>query len=528
MNSVLQRRFIAYCAAALVTFALVFGGIFEWRLRVYTREAAAADLIRHAEAVAALLSSDDNDVPSEAAPQKNIRGRGVGCRPMMQGRGAAPHHFEQSGMNRGHAYCRQVVDGTAANGLYLRQLEPLAGGAVWLVDRESRTITLYGDAAGTSFDELPDAAEALLDTVFAGGTAASQAFDPLLDAPSVTAGAPIRNATGDITGAVLLHRTLSAALASERHGRQLLLAAAVTAFLLALGLSFLLGRRFLRPLARMEKTAAALAEGDYSARTGVMQSDEVGSLAESLDALALCLAHAAQESARLTQMRQDFLASVSHELRTPLTVLRGSLDLFAAGLCRSEEERQRYLAQMAENVRQLERLVGDLFELTRLQNMDFRMEKSPASVTDALTDAIRSARRLAAPRAITISCPALPPIILDADYGRLRQMFLIVLDNAIKFSPDGAAVEVSAAIDKTGWRVTVRDHGCGIAPEELPHIFERFHRQTGSANSGGTGLGLAVAQAIAARHDITITAANPADGGACFTFHGTTPPKAPD
>ena len=107
-------------------------------------------------------------------------------------------------------------------------------------------------------------------------------------------------------------------------------------------------------------------------------------------------------------------------------------------------------------------------------------------------------------------------------------MFLIVLDNAIKFSPDGAAVEVSAAIDKTGWRVTVRDHGCGISPEELPHIFERFHRQTGSANSGGTGLGLAVAQAIAARHDITITAANPADGGACFTFHGTTPPKAPD
>ena len=168
MNSVLQRRFIAYCAAALVTFALVFGGIFEWRLRVYTREAAAADLIRHAEAVAALLSSDDNDVPSEAAPQKNIRGRGASCRPMMQGRGAAPHHFEQSGMNRGHAYCRQVVDGTAANGLYLRQLEPLAGGAVWLVDRESRTITLYGDAAGTSFDELPDAAEALLDPVFAG------------------------------------------------------------------------------------------------------------------------------------------------------------------------------------------------------------------------------------------------------------------------------------------------------------------------------------------------------------------------
>ena len=533
MNSILWRRFMLYCTAALTVFALVLGGIYEWQLRSSTRAAAVADLIVRAEAVASLVAADvPAPVGSQRSSEPATAARPVGGCGMISGGGMHRHGMEKTPREKNgghdhpgssHAYCRRVVNESAGSGLYLRQLEPLAGGTVWLVDRGSRTITLYGAEESASFDDLPAEAETLLERIFSGQAAASQAFDPLLTAPSVTAGAPVKDTSGNVIGAVLLHRTLNAVDIGEYQGRRLLLFAMAVAFLVASGLSFLLARRFLRPLARMEKVAAALARGHYDARTGIAQEDEVGSLAQSLDALAARLADAAKESARLTQMRQDFLTSVSHELRTPLTVLRGSLEVLDAGLFANEEERRRYLAQMEDNVRQLERLVGDLFELTRLQNMDFQIEKAPANLTDALSDAIRSARRLAAQREIAIVSGDLPPILMTADFGRLRQMFLIVLDNAVKFSPAKGIVEITVKKEGPRWSIALRDHGPGIAKAVLPHLFQRFRRQKSEANAGGTGLGLAIAKAIADRHDIALTAANAADGGAIFTFCGTQP-----
>lgn len=535
MSSLLWRRFMLYCTAALMAFALVLGGLYAWRLHAYTREAAASNLIARAEAVAALVAME---TPAPQDTQRAGEPAAVGRRGMGCGRMAAGTMRRQGQMSTasgdseghghrgpGHAYCRRTVNSAEASGLYLRRLEPLAGGAVWLVDRKSRTITLYGAEESATFDDLPDAAETLLARIFSGEAAASQAFDSLLATPAVTAGAPLRDAAGHVTGAVLLHRTLEEMDAEARHGRHLLFAAMAVAFVVSTGLSFLLARRFLHPLARMEKLAAALAEGDYAARTGIVQEDEVGSLAQSLDALAARLADAAEESARLTKMRQDFLANISHELRTPLTVLRGSLDVLAAGLFADEDERRRYFAQTTENVRQLERLVGDLFDLTRLQNVDFQIEKAPANVADALADAIRAARPLAERRTVAMRVGDLPPLLMMADFGRLRQMFLIVLDNAVKFSPAGGVVEITVKEEVDRWAIAVRDHGPGIAPEVLPHLFRRFQRQKGAANADGTGLGLSIAQAIADRHDITLAAANAEGGGAVFTFRG---PRTPD
>ena len=105
-------------------------------------------------------------------------------------------------------------------------------------------------------------------------------------------------------------------------------------------------------------------------------------------------------------------------------------------------------------------------------------------------------------------------IAFEGDYGRLRQMFLIVLDNAIKFSPVGSAVTVTL----TQRSVTVRDEGPGIAPQELPLIFDRFHKAQTSENKGGSGLGLAIARQIATRHGMTLTAQSEIGHGASFCF----------
>ena len=168
---------------------------------------------------------------------------------------------------------------------------------------------------------------------------------------------------------------------------------------------------------------------------------------------------------------------------------------------------------------QLERLVNDLFELTRLENPDFTIEKSQGSITDALEDAVSSANRIASKKNIAIKAVSpIMPVIMDMDYGRIRQMFLIVLDNAVKFSPADGEIELSLQSNDSGWSVSIRDHGQGIPEDILPELFGRFRSHKGENNPNGTGLGLAIAKQIANRHGIELTAKNAESGGAVFTF----------
>jgi signal transduction histidine kinase len=218
-------------------------------------------------------------------------------------------------------------------------------------------------------------------------------------------------------------------------------------------------------------------------------------------------------------MRRDFLSSVSHELRTPLTVLRGTVDLLSSGIEISGEKRRSLLEQTMSQTSQLERLVNDLFELTRLENPDFTIEKSQGSITDALEDAVSSANRIASKKNIAIKAVSpIMPVVMDMDYGRIRQMFLIVLDNAVKFSPAAGEIELSLQSSDSGWSVSIRDHGQGIPEDILPELFGRFSSHKGENNPNGTGLGLAIAKQIANRHGIELTAKNAESGGAVFTF----------
>ena len=153
------------------------------------------------------------------------------------------------------------------------------------------------------------------------------------------------------------------------------------------------------------------------------------------------------------------------------------------------------------------------------ENPDFTIEKSQGSITDALEDAVSSANRIASKKNITIK--AISPIttvVMDIDYGRIRQMFLIVLDNAVKFSPADGEIELSLQSSDSGWSVSIRDHGQGIPEDILPELFGRFRSKKGENNPNGTGLGLAIAKQIADRHDINLTADNAESGGAVFTF----------
>ena len=164
----------------------------------------------------------------------------------------------------------------------------------------------------------------------------------------------------------------------------------------------------------------------------------------------------------------------------------------------------------------LERLVGDLLDLARLQNTDFKIEISKLNLTDVINDVVRSAMQIANNKNITINKEIENNIYeINGDYERLRQMFLIILDNAIKFSKENSCIDVTLKNNQ----IIIRDYGEGIDEEHLPHIFDKFYKTYDKKNETGSGLGLAIANQIAKRHNIILEAKNADKGGAEFIFN---------
>ncbi|SDG18279.1 ATP-binding protein [Desulfosporosinus hippei] len=202
------------------------------------------------------------------------------------------------------------------------------------------------------------------------------------------------------------------------------------------------------------------------------------------------------KSERLEQLRRDFVANVSHEFRTPLTVIRGSLEAMVDGTVENSEEIKRYHQRMLSETRGLERLVGDLLELSRLQSGKIKMNKEKLYIPNLLEDVVRNFETIAGRKGIKVEYLAKQDIPAFAgDYDRLRQLLVIFLDNAVKYSPANTTVTVATSLlDIKTLSIIIRDQGYGIAPEELPYIWDRFYKTDKSRNSGGTGLGLAIAK----------------------------------
>ena len=265
----------------------------------------------------------------------------------------------------------------------------------------------------------------------------------------------------------------------------------------------------------MKDTAIKLTEGDYGVNTGVVQKDEIGELAESIDTLSGTLRQANEERERLDQLRRDFVANVSHELRTPVTVIRGSIEAMLDGIVTDPDQMKCYYSQILNESVFLQRLINDLLDLSRLQNADFKIEMQQLNLCDLLQDAAHVARRMAINRGIEIRLEMDGKVFpLYGDYGRLRQMFLIVLDNAIKFSADRGVVVLSLKNNT----VSIRDNGEGIDREDIPYVFDRFYKADSKGNQNGTGLGLAIAKQIADRHGITVSVSSTKEDGTEFLF----------
>ncbi len=288
--------------------------------------------------------------------------------------------------------------------------------------------------------------------------------------------------------------------------RRAALAGGAVALAIALLLGVFLAAELCAPLEHLIHATERIAQGDLAHRVAVRTRDELGKLAQAFNRMAEALQ-------RSEAARRQFLADVAHELRTPLSVIRGNLEALLDGAFPLTPES---LAPVYEETLHLGELVEDLRTLTLAETGHLPLEREDVELGELVAEVAEAVRPVAAEENVQIKVEREPGLWVSADPRRIRQVLGNLLSNALRFSPPGSTVTISALRQGQEIWVSVQDQGPGIPPEDLPHIFERFYKADKSRSEGGSGLGLAIAKEIVQAHGGRIWAEN--RGGARFTF----------
>ncbi len=398
---------------------------------------------------------------------------------------------------------------------YLALIEQITSCNVYIVDT-GHNVTGYFDGVVQRLERplLRGYIEQTIALGFMGKTPAIRAH---VDGDiHLTACMPIMDESSRVLGVVLLESTLRQMGYTQAPSAVILLTSIVVSFILSGILAGLFTRQFTLPIKAVQQFAHELAGGNYALRMEPKKQDEIGSLAQSMDILAGRLEDARKRDEQLRNQQRAFFANVSHELKTPVTVIRGSLEALSDGVISSPEDRQAYYQQMIVESRWLQRLIQDLLELSRLQNLEFSLEKTTFSLSELLGDVAMSAYALCEAKGILFEAQEPEQdFAVHGDYARLRQMLLAVVDNAVKYTPQGRTVRMSVNVQEPS--IVIADEGKGIEQQELEHIFDRFTRAR-DASRESTGLGLSIVKEIARRHDITISVTSKEGKGTTVTF----------
>jgi signal transduction histidine kinase len=293
-------------------------------------------------------------------------------------------------------------------------------------------------------------------------------------------------------GGVFVLSSIEAIHQSVKKIRELLFLSGIGAFFLALGFTFVLSRKLSDPLLQMELATRKIAKGDLDTRVKVTSGDEIGSLAQAINDLAMDLQ-------RYRDTRSEFFANISHELRTPVTYLEGYAKVVKEGLYETDEEKEQYIDIIHQEAIRLTRLIHDLFELSKMEEGKINLNLEWIDLSEVLDNTILKTRLKAKHKGLDIH------VELEGDlplvYGdglRMEQIFINLLDNAIRYTERGAVSVTMRSVDHDLIKITIEDTGLGISKDELPYIFERFYRieKSRSREHGGTGLGLAIVKKL--------------------------------
>jgi signal transduction histidine kinase len=336
---------------------------------------------------------------------------------------------------------------------------------------------------------------------------------------------------GHLVGAALVGSLLllGMVLASARamfiseHDRSILLTMLLFASLLAVGFSLYGAAPLARRVEQLRRGTARLAAGDLGAEVPAEGRDELARLAEDFNRMAQRLAEASDREKEAEKSRRNLVAAVSHDLRTPLTSARALIEAVADGVVEDPETQARYLASARSELEKLGRLVEDLFELSRIDAGALRLNLEAASLGDLISDTLSGFKYQAENRGVSLVgevADDVDPVL--ANPPRLQRVLYNLVSNALRHTPADGAVFLRAEPAGGMVRVEVSDTGAGIAPEDLPRVFESSFRgersRTRTPTGDGAGLGLAIARGLIEAHGGEISVESRPGHGSRFCF----------
>ena len=326
----------------------------------------------------------------------------------------------------------------------------------------------------------------------------------------------IRDRQGDIAGAV---RVMSSLKQVDNQVRTLV-------FLIFLGLIFVFGiiifsnlffiRSIIIPVQEVNETTKKISQGDYSVRIEKKYNDEIGNLCDSINKMA-------EEISTTDKMKNDFISTISHELRTPLTSIKGWGETLYYGAGNNfDEVTKKGLEIIVKEAGRLEGFVEELLDFSRLQSGRMRLKLAKTDIFAELDETVFTFRERAMREGIEVkySIPEVPAIA-DADANRLKQVFMNILDNALKYSRAPSKIFVKAGFTKLEGKsfisIAIADQGCGISKEDLPHVKDKFYKANVSVR--GSGIGLAVTNEIINLHNGRLEIDSEEGKGTLVTFY---------
>jgi signal transduction histidine kinase len=404
---------------------------------------------------------------------------------------------------------------------YINNQQKIMGVDIWTISNPYAIIPMDERMETNSFEEFSVGYKEyvkLAMSAFQNRREFSIADDKIYQTQTITVASPIFGANREVVGAILLKAPVKGLKDIIGDSLSLIIFSSVVALAISFIIIIIFATELSLPISRMRSTALSLASGNYHSKTGIKRNDELGDLAKTVDILSEKLLENDIQRKNLEQMRLDFFANVSHELRTPITVLRAYTETLVDKVVKDEEIVNQYYERMLAECKSMERLVGDLMLLSKMQNPDFDIEREPVNLVQVFDDIIRSAATIADKKNIKVEIIKNQPVIMMlGDYDRLRQMFMIILDNAIKFSDEYKTVHINLSkSDKI--LVSIKDEGIGMDNNDLENIFEKFYKSNLMQNESGTGLGLAIAKQIAIKHEGNIEVESSLGVGSIFTF----------
>lgn len=291
---------------------------------------------------------------------------------------------------------------------------------------------------------------------------------------------------------------------------QALIFAALGAVIIAVLLGLILARSLTRPIRELTAATSAMASGNLNQQVRVRSKDELGELTQTFNKMSADLEHS-------NQLRRQMTADIAHDLRTPLSVITGYLEGLKDGVVKPTPKR---FAAMHDEAIYLQRLVEDLRTLSLADAGELSMNRQPVQPGEMIERLASAFQHQAEQNKVALSAVVeepLPPVNIDPE--RIQQALGNLVSNAMRYTPEGGAIVLSAKPVANQLQIEVKDSGSGIEASDLAHIFDRFYRGDDSRQEGGSGLGLAIAKSIIELHGGKISAASEGPGaGSTFTI----------